>query len=446
MNPGRFLAFVSAACLALNVSPTLHAQTIFTNLLPLQTGTNRFNFQFFSSRNLNQSYPAITQILISIHGISYNADDYLAYGIDSAAHCPGASNNTLVIAPCLYITPFTAPATNSTLYWLSQPSFGSRKAAYGYPAQILVNYAPYTALDALSNFILTSTNFPNLKRMIWFGNSGGGQLVNRYAACTTQDVYAVQRAIHTRYIVSAPSSYLYLNPERPATNNSGAWFVPSLTTYPDYNDWGYGLNAPYEYPDDKGPTLITNQYKRKFVIYTVGTLDNDPNDNSLDDSDAAELQGSHRVQRATNYFAYLQHFYGSNLLRFQTFCLVSNVAHDAHGILISDQGVKAVFDYESRPVDTDGDGYTDWQEWLAGTDPKNPADHPALSASRGPGNSLSLSWPTRDNRRYQVLSSTPPATNWLLRSDTTVTNSVTLTTQFPTTSNPALFRLQTSPR
>ena len=435
----------------LGLAGRLTAQTIFTNLLPIRSGTNIFALEYFSSRDLSQYSPNITQILISNHGISYNADDYLSYGIDSAAHCPGASTNTLVIAPCLYVTPFTSPATNSIMYWLQQPSFGSRKAAYGYPVQYLVNYSPYVALDGLSSNLITSTNFPNLKRMIWFGNSGGGQLINRYAACSTQNLQAAARGIQTRYIVSAPSSYVYFNQERPDLAHAGQYYIPSITAHPDFNDWGFGLTNLYDYPGNLGAAGITNLYKQKFVVYCVGTLDNDPNDGSLDTSDAAELEGTQRFQRATNYFAYLQHFYGTNIFQFQTFCVVTNIAHDAHGILISDQGIKAVFDYEANPWDADGDGFSDWKEWLAGTDPKNVSDFPALLAGNAANKSIPISWRTHASRRYQLLSATNiNAASWPVLTNSVATNSLVssmvFSNSFPASSNAGFFRLQIFPQ
>src|SRR5439155_19050777 len=130
-----------------------------------------------------------------------------------------------------------------------------------------------------------------------------------------------------------PSSYLHFNGERPVTNSPGQYYFPNPAIHSNYNDWGYGLDELYEYPNARGTNAITNQYRQQFVVYCIGTLDNDPNDSSLDTSDEAGLQGSQRLERATNYFAYLQHYYGSNILQFQAQCIVTNVAHDAHGIL-----------------------------------------------------------------------------------------------------------------
>lgn len=424
----------------------LYAQLIRTNFLPIQSGTSQFALQYFSNRDPGVYSTNITQILITIHGISYNADDYLGYGVESMNRCPGASNNTLVIAPCLYITPFTTPATNSTIYWLSAPAFGSRKAAYGWPQTNAVNFSAYSALDVLSSNLLGSTNFPNLKRMVWFGNSGGGQLINRYAACSTQNVQAASRAIHTRYIVSAPSSYVYFNGERPVTNNPGQYFIPNLVDHPGYNDWGYGLSNLFEYQAVRGASGITNLYKQKFVVYCVGTLDNDPNDNSLDTGDEAELQGAQRLQRATNYFAYVRHFYGTNILKFQTFCLVTNVAHDARGILISDQGVRAVFDYETNAADSDGDRFSDWQEWLAGTDPNSAADRPLIASSKISGGNISLSWSAKESRRYRMLTASSLGGSWLTLTNVFSTNAVLMTNSFPATPQQNFFRLQIDPQ
>ncbi|MCL2151178.1 MAG: hypothetical protein FWH50_03005, partial [Coriobacteriia bacterium] len=43
--------------------------------------------------------------------------------------------------------------------------------------------------------------------------------------------------------------------------------------------------------------------------------------------------------------------------------------------------------YLQKKTDTDGDGFSDWDEIQAGTDPKNPNDYPGKTADPPPGSS-----------------------------------------------------------
>lgn len=441
-----FATLFATIVASLSFHAEVGATTYFTNQLPITTGTNQCTLQYYSNRDPSQYSTNITQILICNHGISYDGFNYMTYGIAAAARVPGASTNTLVLAPALYTNAFTTPASNAILYWLEQPSFGSQHAAYGNPTHITLNFSPYAALDALSSFLVNSTNFPNLSRIMWFGFSGGGQLINRYAACSTQSVQAAARGIHTRYICGSPSSYVYMDGQRPNTNLPGQFYVPSASTYPTYNQWGYGLSNLYSYPNAVGSTFISNQYRQTYVVYCVGTLDNDPNDSTLDTSDEAELQGNSRWSRATNYFAYMSHIYGSNISLFQAFCPVTNVSHQASNVLTSDQGIKAVFDYEVTPVDTDHDGFSDWQEFLAGTNPTNALDYPKLSTAKSGAGSISVSWSAKPSRRYHLLSTQSLGSNWLSETNILATNSVSITNTFQAVTNRAFYRLQINPQ
>ena len=55
--------------------------------------------------------------------------------------------------------------------------------------------------------------------------------------------------------------------------------------------------------------------------------------------------------------------------------------------------------------DTDGDGYTNAAESLAGTSPLDPLSKPALSMSSSPLDVM-LHWPSQDGKRYDILGST----------------------------------------
>ena len=72
---------------------------------------------------------------------------------------------------------------------------------------------------------------------------------------------------------------------------------------------------------------------------------------------------------------------------------------------------------QSAAADGDGDGFTNLDEFLAGTDPTNPASHLAFSslatASDGEGNHFVLSFPSVEDRSYRIQwSETLEAGSW----------------------------------
>ena len=69
----------------------------------------------------------------------------------------------------------------------------------------------------------------------------------------------------------------------------------------------------------------------------------------------------------------------------------------------------------SALADTDGDGFANWQEYLAGTHPKDAASAFLLTttpSSWNPGQ-LGLRWPSTYNRTYRLWSSTNPSTGFI---------------------------------
>ena len=57
--------------------------------------------------------------------------------------------------------------------------------------------------------------FPNLKNITLFGFSAGAQTVLRYAAMPNYQ--SRNLFVQVKFVISDPSTYLYLSPERPYT-------------------------------------------------------------------------------------------------------------------------------------------------------------------------------------------------------------------------------------
>lgn len=84
----------------------------------------------------------------------------------------------------------------------------------------------FEALDAALRFFHDTTRFPALNNVVIAGFSMGAQLVQRYSvfrADTSEDS-------RTKYWVSSPASFVYLNDSRPASSSD----VASCSGYNEY--------------------------------------------------------------------------------------------------------------------------------------------------------------------------------------------------------------------
>ena len=90
----------------------------------------------------------------------------------------------------------------------------------------------------------TSSRFPAMEEIVVAGHSAGGQVVHRYAATTEHT--ATDSGVAFRYVVTNPSTYLYLGPRR--EDAEGGFTVPD-TGCDDYDEWHYGLQDRNSYAD-----------------------------------------------------------------------------------------------------------------------------------------------------------------------------------------------------
>lgn len=349
--------------------------TISSQRLPLGPFTDEsgervmLEFPYETSHDLSVFNEDITRVVFVIHGLdNTNPNFMLNATLNAAALCtPNATNYTVIITPQFLESHLVWEFTPSNIIYWNSPYWGSDDAGYGYRPRRRVRVSSYSVMDELVLRIamLKRSVYPNLQQIVIAGHSAGGQFVNRYAALSPHVDYVSRLQIKTRFVPMNPSSYVYMNGTR-VVDSRGLVFDTPVDPPAGYNHYGYGLSnlSAYAYAGSVGSirTILVKMVNRQ-VCYMVG--ENDTTTSGLDVSDAAMLQGKTRCERGVFYFRHLQHVFGERIRKLQSLSVVPSVGHSYPKMSASDAGLRNLFDYEETPTDTDGDGYTDWQEWNA---------------------------------------------------------------------------------
>ena len=303
------------------------------NFLIIQNN-NEINLPFFSNQSLDTPNDIVQKAVIVIHGANRNADDYYNSIYNNASDL-GVLSETIIIAPQFLITAdlnHWQPSTEFAFWSSTTPwsSGGLSNSTNEHPRGYEIS--SYTIMDSLTAHLLTI--YPNIQDIVLLGNSAGGQFVNRYAAGSDQEAEG-----KIRYIVSAPSSYVYMDEYR-----YGEFLFPMTWELPEncgeYNDYKYGLDDLNHYMSMMGIDSIRERYSRRKIQYLIGSIDT----GGTQDCESM-TQGSNRLERCIIYYNYLQYFYGSQIIDNQQIALISGVGHDYNGIFSSSCGRSAVFNY-----------------------------------------------------------------------------------------------------
>ena len=153
----------------------------------------------------------------------------------------------------------------------------------------------YTIMDSLLSFI--DSKFANVNDIILVGNSAGAQFINRYAGGSS-----LAFNDKMRFVISAPSSFLYFDENRYQFPNS--WATPSNCN--NYNKYKYGLEDLNDYMSISGEDSIIARYLKRDIMYLVGEQDNGGTTDCQ-----SMVQGQNRLERTLTYYNYLQYFYNS---------------------------------------------------------------------------------------------------------------------------------------
>ncbi|MCC2679762.1 MAG: hypothetical protein K0R29_2338 [Pseudobdellovibrio sp.] len=262
--------------------------------------------RYTSTYNLSTPNADVTNAVVMIHA----SDRKVQWGYDNLNGLVASGQipaNTLVVAPLLM-----APADNPPegfLFWHSNEWSG------GFDSKDGSLTSSFTVIDEVIRKIVKSGNFPNLKTLMVTGLSAGGQTVHRYAVGTEIDHEFPE--IRFRFIVVAPSSYVYLTADRLVPGTQDQFAPPQNPACANYNDYRYGLDNPSAYMATRSQKRLADNFVSREVAIISGELDDatgapnppiasDPKDGKgLDVSCQAMLQGKSRIERSYVYHKYL---------------------------------------------------------------------------------------------------------------------------------------------
>jgi hypothetical protein len=230
------------------------------------------------------------RLLVVVHGALRDAGHYLGHAQAAAGE---HASRTLIVAPQfladvdLRADPEPQPGT---LYWDAEGWKGGERALG------TAGLSSFTVLDHLLAELTTPGRWPGGRTpaVVIFGNSAGGQYVNRYAAVGRGPEQLAERGIAVRFVISNPSTYLYFTPDRPGGVAGGA----------GVNRWRYGFDGAPAYVEGDARENL-RRYLARDVTIVLGREDSDGVALLLETGAAAMAQGANRYERGISYHAHV---------------------------------------------------------------------------------------------------------------------------------------------
>ena len=287
----------------------------------------------FSSHPLSEKNEKITRALIMIHGAGRDADNYFRTAV-AAAFLAGALEDTVVIAPRLASNDgrgcHDTLAANEVSWSCAGDSWRSGGFAVSDP-----QLTSYDFTDEILKKLARKDAFPNLKRIVVAGHSAGGQFVTRYQMATPlHDTLGIP----ITYVVSNPSSYAYLDSDRPAVGGTEVRAFPDGRNCTTYDRWPYGLLNRGGYtgkiPDDR----LKKQLAARPMTYLLGEIDILPL-GGFDASCPAMAQGPTRLARGQAFGKYVNEKYGAH----HTTTVVPLCGHNARCMFTAEVALPLLF-------------------------------------------------------------------------------------------------------
>lgn len=286
---------------------------------------------------LDEKNERITRALIMIHGAGRDADNYFRTAV-AAAFLANALADTIVISPR-----FASNAQRGCNDTLSPNEVNWSCSGNSWRSGgVAANDERLTSYDFTDEILRTLAHkdvFPNLKAIVVSGHSAGGQYVTRYEmANQIHDTLGVQ----VTYVVSNPSSYAYLDPERPVGGDDiGANGDKGNCTA--YDRWPYGLRGRSGYAAKLTDEQLKTQLSVRPVTYLLGELDTLPLA-GFDSSCAAMAQGPTRLARGQAFARYVNEKYGAR----HKLIVIPLCGHNARCMFTAEPALQILFPEPGR--------------------------------------------------------------------------------------------------
>lgn len=304
-------------------------------VIRLDSAKGSYNFAVYSGADLRPANPGVRRAVIFLHGVKRDADRYFDVGLKLLETAHLDAPETLLLAPA-FLTASDKPADDKIPLWRGDNWMQCQMSVSG---PVTVNSCE--ALDDIVRYLTSGNHFPALKEIVLIGHSAGAQLLQRYAVLSQAEESLRKAGIQVRYVISSPSSYLYLDGNRPEGNGFAA--VNSILC-PGYNNYRYGPDNMVEYGQGLNGEQLFRRYAARDVTYLVGAQDNNPNHRVLDKSCSARLQGTDRVDRHNNYLRYEQFLAQKWRVSVKREHMqVPGAGHEAAGIFESEAAAEKIF-------------------------------------------------------------------------------------------------------
>jgi hypothetical protein len=291
------------------------------------TFSNGSKMHYYRNFPFNTPNSEVTKAIIVIHG--HDRKPHLSFNsMIQAAKAVDAESDSVIVVPH-FKTRDDKPAS-AHLYWTSA-GWKQGNLSVSYPRT-----SSYTVIDKIVAILNKDGRLPNLREIVIVGHSAGGQFVNRYAAVGKAENSF--KGFSFRYIISNPSTYMYLNNYRPSRTE---WYIPSTSC--KYNSYKNGLEhiRSWSYMKSLSDSTVVQQYTNRNVIYLMGERDTSTDAPDLEKDCGANLQGSQRYKRAQNFYKFMQKFFPTNR---HLFFSIPGVGHSQYYVYNSPQGIETIYD------------------------------------------------------------------------------------------------------